>query len=202
MAFGCASLLDWVRRIASDRSIPIAGGSPVLRTLIISLALTLAGCDWGTGVLLVDPKVDLSSWDGGFKIEGEPHVEMGFYIEQLYQPLGDGEPCYVGWGLQGGTWTMPAVRTKGIGTPATIRCTVETDAGELVGEVASKTPLFLTPDRYLEVQAYPIPITHAPPDEEADIDDLYGQMATLSCEVEDLEGRSSSVVYHVEIVED
>ena len=175
----------------------------VFKTLTISiLLLCLAGCDgpW-VEVLYVDPPIDLSGYDGGFVIEGEPHVEMGFYIEQLYQPLSDGEPCYVAWGLQGGTWTMPALRTKGIGTPVTVSCTMVTETGEIVSEVVSKTPLFLTPDRYLEVQAYPIPVHHPPPNEQTGVDDLYGQMATLTCEISDGEGRSDSVTYEVELVE-
>ena len=171
------------------------------KMLVLVVVMAISGCDWGKTILLVDPVVDLTGWDGGFQIEGDPHVEMGFYIEQLYQPLADGEPCYVAWGLQGGTWTMPAIRTKGIGTPAVVSCTLETEDGELVGEVVSRTPLFLTPDRYLEIQAYPVPVNHESPNEDAPIDDLYGLMAELNCEVEDLEGRGSSVSYIVEIVE-
>ena len=75
------------------RFLPNPGELLVFRALTFALVLVVAGCDWGTHVLLVDPHVDLSAWDGGFKIEGDPHVEMGFYIEQLYQPLGEGEPC-------------------------------------------------------------------------------------------------------------
>ncbi|MEC9071132.1 MAG: hypothetical protein VX938_02080 [Myxococcota bacterium] len=175
----------------------------MLRSLIIAISLlVLGGCDaLNPGVLYVDPAIDLSGYDGGFVIEGDPHLEMGFYIEQLYQPLDDGEPCYVAWGLQGGTWTMPALRTKGIGTPATVSCTMVTETGELVSEVVSKSQLYLTPDRYLEIQAYPIPVHHPAPNEQEPIDDLYGLTATLECEVKDEDGRAKSVVYDVEIVE-
>ncbi len=97
---------------------------------------------------------------------------------------------------------MPAIRTTGIDTPVKVFCTMITEAGELVSEVVAETPLYLTPDHVLEVQAFPIPVQHAPPNTARPIDDLYGQLALLECRVEDDEGRTDTFTANVEIVED
>lgn len=84
---------------------------------------------------------------------------------------------------QGGTWVMPAIRTTGIGPIPEVECRIETRSGERVGVVVGKTHFYLATDGWLEVQAYPIPIVHAAPNQAAPIDNLYGVEATLECEV-------------------
>jgi hypothetical protein len=162
---------------------------------------SVAACDTETVVVLVDPTIDLGDYTGGFVVEGDPEVYLGFYVEQLFTALEEGDPCPIAWGLQGGTWTMPAIKTRGIGSPAIIHCTMVTEDGELVSEVESEHPLYLTPELYLEIQAYPVPVTHEPPNELDEIDDLYGVMATLTCSVTGPREETNSVTVDVELTE-
>jgi len=170
-----------------------------IKTLIL-IGFVFA-CDAPVETRYVDPSYVLAEGYEVFKVEGDPYVELGYYHEQLYKPLVDGDDCPVGFGLQGGTWTMPAVRTQGIGSPATIQCLLVTDGGETVGEVNAKQQFYLSPDGFLEIPFFPLPVNHAPPNETNDIEDLYGQSATLSCEVSDTDGNSNSSTLTVVIVE-
>lgn len=167
----------------------------------VALALFLGACEMDTLTVYVDPPVNVGDYTGDYVVEGVPTVILGFYEEQLFRHTLDGDGCLVMWGLQGGTWTMPALRTRGIGSPAVIACDMWTEAGEHISTVESTTNLFLTPDQYLEVQAYPIPVNHEIPLESGKIDALYGQMADLTCTVTDKEGRSGTVNVYVEILE-
>lgn len=158
------------------------------RTTIAALVcLVVAGCDFG--IVYVDPPVTYDK--GGLVIEGDPFVELGFYQEQLYVALADEDPAPVVHGLQGGTWTHPALRTRGIGTPAVVDCSVVTDSGEKVGFAQAVTDFFTGVDGFLEVQSYPLPILHTEPGSGPGIEDLYGVKATLRCAVTDLEGRGA-----------
>ena len=120
-----------------------------------------------------------------------------FLCKQLYEPLADGADMWVVHGLQGGTWTMPALRTTGIGPLSEVTCSMVTDKGEQVSRVASETRFFLATDGLLDVQAYPIPVQHASPNERLEIDDLYGLDAILECTVIDGKGRGASVTLEV-----
>jgi hypothetical protein len=146
----------------------------------------------------IDPSIQVNQSQQAGPIEGDPAVELGFYVEQLYQALDAEASCPVVHGLQGGTWTMPAIRTIGIGSPATVDCMFVTDVGEELGAVKAKSKFFLSPDGYLEVQGFPVPVR---PDTDAPINDLYGLGATLSCSVTDAEGRGSQASIHVTITE-
>lgn len=175
-------------------------GSPSL-ALVGALALTAlgGGCDRVVGFRLVDPPIDVG--DAGPSVpSGEPTVSLGYYAEQLLDRLQDGDGCPIVHGLQGGTWTMPAVRTTGLASPATITCDVLTHDGELVGHVEALQPFVLATDGWLEVQAFPVPIVHAPPNQALPIDDLYGAHATLTCAVHE-GGRSASQAVEVVLVE-
>lgn len=171
------------------------------RPHLLALALSAAsGCDRVVGYRWVDPPVDIGD-HGPDPVTGEPTVALGFYQEQLLDLLHDGDPCPVVHGLQGGTWTMPAVRTTGIGSPAEITCDLETDDGELVGHVVTQQTFVLATDGWLEVQAFAVPVVHAPPGEMAPIDDLYGVHATLTCGVSAGPEREASQVSKVVLVE-
>ncbi len=140
----------------------------------------------------VDPPVDYGD-QPPYVPSGDPMLEIGYYDEQLYAKLEDGGSCPIVHGLQGGTWTMPALRASGVGTRLTVRCTLVTEAGERLGEAIERNVRFyLAPDGWIENQAFPVPAAHEPPNEEAPIDDLYGQRATLSCTVSDAQRRSTS----------
>jgi len=168
-----------------------------LRWLTALSALLLLGCDFG--VVYVDPPVSYER--GGLVIEGDPFVELGYDHEQLYTPLVDGNDAPIVRGLQGGNWTHPTIRTKGIGTPATIDCSVVTDDGEQVGLAKSRQSFFVTADGDLEFQSYPIPIFHTDDNKGPEIDDLYGVGAQLTCRVADDEQRSASASASVVLTE-
>jgi len=169
--------------------------------LLSALLWCLGACDVEPTVVYADPAIDLGDYTGGFVVEGDPEVQLGFYVEQLFSPLNEGDACPVAWGLQGGTWTMPAIQTRGIGSPAVVHCTLIAETGEVLGDVESESPLYLTPDLYLEIQAYPVPVTHEPPNETEPIDDLYGVAATLSCSVMGPREEVGEASVQVEIVE-
>lgn len=175
-----------------------------IRSAVIALAMCvmMSGCDQTPIVVYVNPKIELGDYTSELKVEGPPTVVIGYYIEQLFAPLEEGGHCFVAYGVQGGTWTMPAIRTTGIGSPVTVTCRLVMEDGEVVGEVTSDTPLFITPDGFLEIQAFPVPVQHAPPNEADPIDDLYGALGTLTCTVSDQEERADTLSILVELVED
>jgi hypothetical protein len=159
----------------------------------------LAACDFG--IVYVDPP-GVERGHGGLIIEGEPHVELGIYHEQLYEPFGDSSACPIVHGLQGGTWTHPAIRIQGIAPQAVVDCTLKTTAsGELVGAAKAVSQFFVTPEGQFEVHSYPIPIVHTDRDEGPGIEDLFGQKATLSCSVSDDQERHSQASVTVELIE-
>lgn len=174
--------------------------SPLFRPLLLAALLPLASCEVDTQVIYVDPVVDFGD-RAAYVPSGKPTVDIGFYVEQLYLPLGEEDDCPVVYGLQGGTWSMPALRTLGIDITAHVICSVVTDGGEVVGAADVQESFVLATDGWLEIQALPIEIRHAPPHEADDIDDLIGQGATLSCTVTDDADRSDTRTLHVTLSE-
>ncbi len=155
--------------------------------LLVAIGCTVPACE----TTLIDPAVDYGD-EPPYVPEGEPHLELGYYTEQLYAPLEEGDACYVIFGLQGGTWTMPALRASGVLADLVVQCSLTTDAGEPLGATDEPQRFYLAPDGLIEVQAFPVPVTHAPPREADPIDDLFGQRATLECRVVDTEGREAT----------
>lgn len=143
-----------------------------------------------TLVVDVDPQVDYGDLPA-YVPEGEPRMEIGYYVEQLYLPLRDGDGCPVIYGFQGGTWTMPAIRLQGVASLAELECSLVTDADERLGDVVSEERFYLAPDGWVELQAHPVPAAHPPPRELDPVDDLYGMGATLRCAVTDPDGRTA-----------
>ena len=164
------------------------------------MATPLGACESVIGTEWIDPAIVMPDIMTG-EVMGEPHIELGFYVEQLYRPLAPGDDCPIVHGLQGGTWVMPALRSTGIGAFAEITCRIETDGGEAVGMVSGKTQLYLAGDGFFELQAFPIPIRHAPPAEAAPIDDIYGQGATLTCSVDAGGSRKSTARVPVRLID-
>lgn len=170
-------------------------------TLSVALALGASGCLVDTVYVDVDPPVDYGD-EPAYVPSGEPTLEIGYYDEQLYAPLRDGGECPIIFGLQGGTWTMPALRAKGVDTTLTVHCTLVTEADEQLGEAIERNVRFyLAPDGWIENQAFPVPAVHAPPNEADPIDDLYGQDATLACSVRDSEERTAEASVRCTLVE-
>ncbi len=172
----------------------------LLNTFLVLAVLGVAACEVVVGTRFVDPAVVPFDVQTG-RVEGDPTLEIGFYIEQLYAPMDDGDECPVVWGLQGGTWTMPALRTQGIAATATVSCTITTETGEVVSEVEAATRFYLAFDGWYENQAMPLPVNHAPPNEFEPIDDLYGLEASLHCYVEDDQGRGNGTTVEIIIAE-
>lgn len=155
------------------------------------------GCDPEVIVRYIDPPITVEPRPA-FDPDHEPYVEVGFYDEQLYVPLETGDSCPVVFGLQGGTWSMPAIRTLGIAPLSFIECSITmSDDGEEVGYAAQDAIFYLAVDGYLEQLAYPIPVMHVAPNEADPIDDLFGRSATLGCSVTDTEGHSETAVVEV-----
>ncbi len=169
--------------------------------LTLTLSLALAPACPPVDPLYVDPDVVLADAPDAPPPSGPAEVTLGFTEGDAFDPLAPGDPCVVVWGLQGGTWTMPTIRMKGIDAFATVACELTTDGGEVVGRATGKTRFFpaLDDGSRLEVQYYPIPVYHAPPNEGAPVDDLYGQPATLSCRVTDAAGRTEAAAVAVVI---
>ena len=169
------------------------------RWLLAACLSLLTACDFG--VVYVDPP-DVERGQGGLLIEGDPHVELGLYHGQLYAPLDDASECPVVYGLQGGTWTHPAIRIRGIAPQAIVSCTVTTvNDQEQVGNAVAVSQFFMTPDGDFEIQSYPIPIIHTDASKGPSIDDLFGQAATVECSVSDEEQRQSQTSVTVELIE-
>ncbi len=140
----------------------------------------------------IDPPFTIEGEDTG-GTSGPAEVDMGFEANGAFTSLAEDDRLQVIHGLQGGTWTMPTIRTKGLDSFAEISCTVTTEAAsEEVGRVVVKSKFFPSLDGPLELRGFPIPINHAPPNEGADIDDLYGQDATFECTITDDAGRSQT----------
>jgi len=156
-----------------------------------AMLVLLGACTQEVIYRQVDPSVDYGD-EEGLLLTGDPEVELGFYSEQLYRPLSHGDDCPIVRGLQGGTWTMPAVRIRGIGSPAVVACRLVSANGEVLGQTNARERLVRTPDGWLELQTYPVPVQHAAPLEAAPISDLFGAAATLSCSATDNAQRTSS----------
>lgn len=174
---------------------------PPTRLALVALALlTLpnAGC-YDVIELPVDPPIILANQPGGGVPAGDPYAELGWYTDGVYAQLADGDALEVVYGVQGGTWTMPTIRTKGIASFATVECTLVTETGETVAQIRSKAKFF-PKDGYLEVLGFPIPVWHLD-DPQAPIDDLYNLMSTLDCTVTDSDDRSAGFVLELELIE-
>jgi len=168
---------------------------PFFATLGVHVAFLIVlgalGCE--PVEVYVDPIHDYqdSHWDFP---AGEPEVTIGFYSEQLYAPLTEDSPLYITQGFQGGTWSMPAVRTRGIASPAHVACDVMLADGTPVGttHLDPPTSFQLTTDGWLEVQAYPVPVHETGPTHDAP-HELFGLAAELNCTVTDGVGRSDTI---------
>jgi hypothetical protein len=163
------------------------------------LTLGVNGC--GLDTVFVDPP-DVERGHGGLIIEGDPYVELGIYHEQLYEPFGGEAECPIVFGLQGGTWTHPAIRIQGIAPQAVVDCSLTTIVDdELIGTAKALSQFFVTPDGLFEVQSYPVPIVHTDPKKGPGIEDLFEQNAVLKCTVSDDEDRQSEAVATVKLIE-
>ena len=161
--------------------------SSLLIALLAAAGVVFSACD--VEIVYIDPPVKLVSETADMPV-GPPELELGFYEGGVYRPLEAGSELPVVHGLQGGTWTMPAVRTRGLGTYAELICRLVTASGEQVGYVGAKTKFYFNGAGHLEVANFPIPVFH--PDRPQDaITDLYDMEATLTCTLENGEDAAA-----------
>ncbi len=132
---------------------------------------------------------------------GEARVELGFVADGAYVPCQRGSEAPVIWGLQGGTWTMPVLRTRGIASPSHIEATLTLHDGEELGEADLVDELNPTKTGWLESDRFSIPVQHAPPNQYESISDLYGQEALIEVRVSDDDERLADYSVQVTLVE-
>jgi hypothetical protein len=167
-----------------------------IAALVLSTSMGNFGCD--VEIVYIDPPITLVKSEEPVPV-GPAALEVGFYFDNNYVGFTDGAPLPVIHGLQGGTWTMPAVRASGMGTYGELTCSLTTASGERVGFVIAKTKFYFNATGQLEVANFPIPVFH--PDQPAHtIDDLYGLEATLSCTLFNDSGNTAFQVT-VQIIE-
>ncbi len=143
----------------------------------------------------IDPAITLSESSLIEPLEGDPFLEIGFYREQLYEPLEDGDDCPISPQSQGGVWAMPALRTIGINTPALVSCSLTAETGEGVTNLNVKIKFYLTPEGYFEYAQLPLRIRDA--SGYKDVEDLFGVTAEMACTVTDKQQNSSSAAVQV-----
>ncbi len=176
---------------------------------MLSAAATVVGC--GVEYPCANP-IELEGYDGlncfsdpAVKVntsglfdptDHEPYLELGFYEEQLYEELREGDDCPIAPQSQGGVWAMPALRTLGVGSPTKVTCSLIADTGEPVSETKQKIKMYLQPGgSTLEFQQFPIRIREA--DTYADVEDLFGVGVELKCHVEDSSGRAADAAVNL-----
>lgn len=170
-----------------------------MQKVILVFSILVAGC---VDYLDVDPETTWDPNSSATSYDGEPEVELGFYKEQLYTLLENEGGCPVVHGLQGGTWAMPAIKTLGITPMAWVTCYMVTDWGEEVARTEVRSQFFRGVESSFEIQSFPIPVFRASESPEATVDDLYGELAQLTCSVVGDDGVSATYSVRVEIVED
>ena len=163
-------------------------------SLMAALWLSVAAC--GPDAAPFDP-------DAPYEPSGDPALELGFYYGggDVYSALAEGDDCQIVWAPQGGTWSMPTLRTEGLSQIADVLCELETVDGEKVGRTETEQEFDTIPEGGVELRDLPIRIRHAAPNKTAPIDDLYGVSATLECTVSDDEGREAEASVGVLLVE-
>lgn len=167
----------------------------IARPPLLVFALALCAC----GEEVPAPEtIDESFWqlpDGGVV---PPAVELGYYYEREYDRFETGDDCPIFYGLQGGSWTMPAVRMRGILSPARVEMTLVTEGGETLGQIDQRHSFSSKAEAgWVEIKRLPVPAAHDGPATGETIDDLFGQTATLSATISDEEGRSASTSVEV-----
>jgi len=163
--------------------------------LLLSLSL-LGSAACSVEVRLIEPDVDYQD-EGGYVLEGEPRLEMGYYQEQLYIPMSDGGECVVVANPQGGYWTSPSIRVGGVLPDVQLRCTLTTGEGEVISDARERRHLVLSPDGLIEATNFPMFVERVDIDD--DVEALFGTIATLECTVTDEEERAVELAVECEL---
>jgi hypothetical protein len=156
---------------------------------LLLAGLSLCGCGESKKDPPPDAEAPFTLADGAVPA---PEVQLGYYYEKEYDPFEEGDDCPVFNALQGGTWTMPAVRLRGIASPAQLVASLVTVDGEVLGEIDQRHAFSSQiQEGWVEIKRLPIPATHALPNEDDPIDDLFGQRATLTLSATDEDDNSA-----------
>lgn len=166
-----------------------------LKAAILS-ALVWGGCT--EEIVLVDPEVTFDRVRQG-QVTGPLALTLGMYSEQFFDPLQPGDDLPIIFGLQGGTWVMPAIRATGLLPVVTVDATIMTESGDVVGALrGDRKRMAPQPNGALDIEAIPIPIV---PPRGTEMDALYGQAATITLSIEDEEGRKVETSVEVVLVD-
>jgi hypothetical protein len=166
----------------------------VLVALVSTLALG-AACDAETTLRYVDPPVVLDEAED--ETAGAPELAIGLYDDEGFRPLGNGSECPLIAGFQGGLWIMPAIRTRGLDSPAEVTVTLTIVEGQPITNVSTKANFVLASDGWLEIKAFPARVDYA----EWKIQELYGLTGELALTVVDGEGRSATIAVDIVLVQ-
>lgn len=167
----------------------------LLAVAVAALWLTqLAACTHD--IVYVEPDVDYQD-EGGYVLEGEPRLELGYYHEQLYIPMKRGDDCTIVANPQGGYWTSPSIRAGGIAPDVRMWCTLTTVDDEVLSESRERRHLVLSPEGLIEATNFPMFVERF--DEDDRVEDLFGTDATLECLLTDDEDREAQLAVECEL---
>jgi hypothetical protein len=156
--------------------------------------MTLAGCGACSG------QAASSGAPAALSEHPVPELTVGYYSKIDFTPLDANSDCPVLWGLQGGNWTMPTLRARHFG-PRIVASGKLTLRDEELGRASADADLVDRGDGWWELTYLPIPVTHAPPNETAPIDDIYQQRAVLSISVVDQDQKTFDVEHGVVLIQ-
>ncbi len=128
--------------------------------------------------------------------ELDPAIELGFHRGGSYEVLREGGTCWVADAIQGGYWTMPAVRTQGLSDEGSVMCVLEDDQ---VGELGRETRhRFFDEadgeDGTLEIKQFLVPLLAV---DDPMYAELPGRTGRITCSVRDDDGVEIEAVISV-----
>ncbi len=158
-------------------------------------------------ILALVPSVGCSGSSSGPPSGQEPpggklgaEILVGYYSKIAFSSLAESDQCPVLWGLQGGNWTMPTVRARRMALH--IQASGKLAMGnEELGHATMDADLVDRGDGWLELTYLPIPVSHAPPNEAAPIDDIYQKRARLTFSVVDENGQTVTDQHDVVLIQ-
>ena len=123
---------------------------------------------------------------------GPSTIELGLYSGDRFVEFVPGDSCPIVAGTQGGTWIMPAVRTRGLGLTTTLLASLTTELGETVAALERSSTFGIAEDGWLELRFVAMHVRRDEMHEDELLSDLYGQRATLRMVITDEQQRTVS----------
>ena len=121
--------------------------------------------------------------------EATVELQLAAYDGTTIVPIEEGSSLHIVQGAQGGTWIMPALQLRGLGSPCRLALSLDTpdeEIGALELEALYLQPL---PDSWFRADPY-LPV--GDPLDPSSVEHLFGQPATLAVSLEDADGRGIS----------